>query len=268
MFPKLFEIGNFFLPAYGLLVALGFLAGLAIITRLARLRNLDPEQVSNLAIYCSLAGLIGAKALMFALDLRYYSENPGRLFSLDTLLSAGVFYGGLLAALVFAWFYIRSHNLPWLETADVLAPGLAAGHSIGRLGCFAAGCCWGTRCDRPWAVTFTSPDAQELVGVPLGVPLHPTQLYEAAATAAVAWVLWRASHRPHQPGMILGLYLSLYSVARLIVESFRDHQQAFPVDGVPLTSTQWMALALIGVGISLYLRAVRAERATLSRMTL
>lgn len=258
MFPKLFELGGFFLPSYGVLVAIGFLAGLSVSTQLARRRGLNQERIYNLAIYCALAGLAGAKLLMFALDFDYYASHPGRLFSLDTLLSAGVFYGGFLGALGFAWLYIRKQGMDWLASADVLAPGVAAGHAIGRLGCFAAGCCWGARCDRPWAVTFTNPAARELVGVPLNVPLHPTQLYEAAGTALVAAVLWRASLGAPPKGKVLGLYLLLYSAVRLAVEFFREHQQDLPLGG-PLTWTQWISVVLMGCGFFLTIRSHRSS---------
>jgi phosphatidylglycerol:prolipoprotein diacylglycerol transferase len=253
MYPKLIEIGGFFLPTYGLLVALGFLAGLWLSLKLARMKGINEELIGNLAVYCALAGLAGAKLLMFAVDFGYYRQNPGRLFSLDTLLSAGIYHGGFLAALAFAWFYIRKQKLPWPEAADVLAPGVALGHAIGRLGCFAAGCCWGSSCDRPWAVTFRSPAAHEIVGVPLGVPLHPAQLYEAAATGAIAWILWRVSRREDPAGRVLSLYLILYSIARIVVEFFREHQQGYPF-AVPLTWTQWFAVGFLGLGVVLWPR--------------
>ena len=257
MFPKLFSVDGFFLPTYGLMVAAGFLAGMGLTLRLARRNGLDLEKTANLAIYCALAGLAGAKLLMFLMDFPYYAENPGRIFSLDTLLSAGVYYGGFLAALLFAWFYIRRQGLPWWKTADVFAPGVALGHAIGRLGCFAAGCCWGSECDRPWAVTFTNPEAHELTGVPLGVPLHPAQLYEAAATALVAAWLYARSRRAHGEGEILAWYLTLYSAARFSIEFFRHHEQPFPVPSVPLTWTQWIALALGAGGAWLLARRRR-----------
>lgn len=254
MYPKVISFGNFFLPTYGILVALGFLAAIAIVTRLARREGLDIERVTNLAVYCALAGLAGAKLLMFALDFDFYWRNPGNIFSLDTLLSAGVYYGGFLGALGFAWIYMKRQGLPWLKTADIFAPGVALGHAIGRLGCFAAGCCWGSLCPRPWAVTFTNPDAHELTGVPLGIPLHPAQLYEFAATALVAAWLYRRSLRTHRPGLIFGQYLLLYSTARFALEFFRHHQEDFPLAILPLTSTQWIAFALAAAGAALLSR--------------
>jgi phosphatidylglycerol---prolipoprotein diacylglyceryl transferase len=253
VFPKLITIGDFYLPSYGLFVAFGFLAGLWLASRLAARQGLDSARVSDLAIYCALAGLAGAKLLMFVLNADYYSRHPGALFSIDTLLSAGVYHGGFLGALAFAWVYVRKTGLPWLRTADVLAPAVALGHAIGRLGCFAAGCCWGAVCTRSWAVTFTNPDAHQLTGVPLNVPLHPTQLYEAGLTALVAALTWSAALRPHRPGAILGLYLVTYSGARIFVEFFREHDQALPFNG-PLTWTQWIAAGLALGGIWLLRR--------------
>lgn len=253
MFPKLISIGGFYLPTYGVFVALGFLAGLWLAGRLAARNGLDAAKVADLAIYCALAGLAGAKLLMFALNADFYSRHPEALFSFETLLSAGVYHGGFLAALVFAWVYVRRQKLPWLRTADALAPATAVGHAIGRLGCFAAGCCWGARCERPWAVTFTNPDAHQLTGVPLHVPLHPAQLYEAGLTALVAALTWRAAVRPHPPGRVLGLYLVTYSAARIFVEFFREHDQAPPLGG-PLTWTQWIAVALAVAGVVLLAR--------------
>jgi phosphatidylglycerol---prolipoprotein diacylglyceryl transferase len=194
LFPKIFSIGTFFLPTYGVLVALGFLAGLWITVKIAKKNGLDPEKVTNLAVYVALAGLIGAKLLMIAFDW-----PDIQIFSLSTLQAAGVFQGGLILALITAFFYIRHNKLPVLTTADAFAPGVALGHAIGRLGCFAAGCCWGKECHLPWAVTFRNPDAYALTNVPLNVPLHPAQLYESASEALLfAFLYWR-SDRPHSP---------------------------------------------------------------------
>jgi phosphatidylglycerol:prolipoprotein diacylglycerol transferase len=240
LFPKLFTIGSFYLPTYGVLVALGFLAGLSITVRLARKGNLDPEKVTNLAVYVALAGLIGAKLLMIAFDW-----PDIQIFSLSTLQAAGVFQGGLILALITAFFYIRHNNLPVLAVADTFAPGVAIGHAIGRLGCFAAGCCWGKECHLPWAVTFKNQDANALTGVPLNVPLHPAQLYESITeTLLFAYLYWRCG-RPHNPGQIIGLYLVVSSVIRFLIEFERFHEQA---TAYGLSITQWIAIGLAIAG--------------------
>lgn len=248
MHPKLISIGDFFLPSYGFMVTLGFLLGLWLAGRLARRQGLDADAVTNLAIYCVLGGALGAKLLMLALDFSYYWNNPREIFTLATLQAGGVFYGGLVLALGVAYFYLRRSGLPAWRTADVVAPGVALGHAVGRIGCFLAGCCWGASCRLPWAVTFTDPETHKLFGTPLHQPLHPTQLYESAAEAAVCAILvWRI-RRPHRPGTIVGLYLALYSSARLLVEFVRAHQQPNPLEG-PLSASQWIALGLLGVGV-------------------
>lgn len=258
MFPKIISIGSFFIPAYGLLVALGFLAGIWVTTALAKRTDLKPDPVANLALYSAIAGLVGAKLFMFLFDFRYYREHPGELFSLSTLQAAGVFQGGLLLALLTAFWYMRRESLPPLATADVFAPGVALGHGIGRLGCFAAGCCWGKETHLPWAVTFRNPEANRLVGVPLGQPLHPTQLYEAFAEFLIFWYLYRRGHRPHEPGTIIGLYLTLYSTVRFLVEFLRNHEQGLILG---LSLTQWISLGFLIAGVSLLRRPRRLQTA-------
>ena len=164
---------------------MGFWRRLWIVTRLAKRAKLPAERVTNLAIYCALAGLAGAKLFMILFDFKSYWNDPGSLFSLSTLQAAGVYQGGFLVAFAVAVLYMRRQHLPVLATCDVFAPGIALGQAIGRLGCFSAGCCWGIATHVPWAVTFRNPQAAELTGVPLGVPLHPTQLYESAADALI-----------------------------------------------------------------------------------
>lgn len=252
MFPRLFHIGSFSMPTYGALVAVAFLTALWLTARFAKQRGVNSEQVVNLGVYCALTGMLGAKLLMIALDPEY-RVHPGEIFSLDTLQSAGIFYGGFITALVFAFFYMRSQQLPVLATADLFAPGVAIGHGIGRLGCFAAGCCWGKPTPLPWAVTFTNKDAT--TGVPLGVPLHPTQIYEALAEGIICLVLiWRLK-RGHSDGQIIGLYFLLYGMVRFGVEFLRVHDGSNPLGG-PFVLEQWISLAVAVAGAYLLSRRV------------
>jgi len=257
MYPEIFHIS--FLHTYGVLVAVAFLAALWLISRLAKEARLDPDTVTNLGIYCALAAIAGAKVMIFVVDFRYYMDHPGEYFSPATLQAGGVFYGGLIAALAVSWWYMRKTRLPLLKTADVFAPAIALGHGIGRLGCFSAGCCWGIECHRPWAVTFTNPVANDLVGVPLDRPLHPTQLYEAFAEFAIFGILYWRVHKRHDAGAIISLYLMLYSTARFIVEFFRYHEQG-NLWGGPLDTSQWISLALAALGASYFVRARMGAR--------
>jgi phosphatidylglycerol:prolipoprotein diacylglycerol transferase len=228
--------------------------------RLAARAGLGVDPVTNLGIYCALAAIAGAKLMMMIVDPRY-REHPRDIFTLDTLQAGGVFYGGLIAALVVAWWYMRRTRLPLWQTADVFAPGIALGHGIGRLGCFSAGCCWGVECHLPWAVTFRSPEAYNLVGVPLNRPLHPTQLYEAFAEFAIFGILYRRIGKVHRKGAIISLYLILYSAVRFVVEFYRVHEQGNLLDG-PLDTSQWISLALAFLGGLYFLKARKAEGQT------
>jgi phosphatidylglycerol:prolipoprotein diacylglycerol transferase len=249
MYPKLISIGSFYIPTYGVLVALGFLAGLWVAGRLARAAGLPQEKITNLAVYCAIAGIAGAKLFMFLFDLPEYVHNPGQIFSFETLQAAGVFHGGFIVALLVAVFYMRREKLPALRTMDAFAPGVAIGQAIGRLGCFAAGCCWGRACYLPWGVRFRSDFAAP---VPLDRPLHPVQLYESAADFLIFAFLYRVYRRSERPGTVIGLYLVLYSTARFIIEFFREHEQALVG---PFSLTQWIALGLLLLGGVLLLRS-------------
>jgi phosphatidylglycerol:prolipoprotein diacylglycerol transferase len=256
LLPKLISFGSLYLPTYGVLVALGFLAGLGVTVRLARRSGLNSELVTNLAVYVALAGLLGAKLLMIWFDWPNVS-----IFSLGFLQAAGVFQGGLILAIAVGIGYIHYNKLPLLSTLDAFAPGIALGHSIGKMGCFAAGCCWGKMTTLPWAVTFHSPDAEELTGVPLETPLHPAQLYEVLSEGLVfAFLYWRFG-RAHEPGKIIGMYLVLSSALRFGIEFTRYHQQALPF-GLPLSITQWISIGLALAGAALLLRPTRAANVT------
>jgi phosphatidylglycerol:prolipoprotein diacylglycerol transferase len=255
MFPELIHTKWLSIPTYGVLVAAAFLTALWLAGKLAARQGLNTDAVTNLGIYCALAALGGAKLMMFLVDIPYYTEHPGEIFSLGTLRAGGVFYGGLIAALAVAWWYLRKTKLPPLQTADVFAPAIALGHGIGRIGCFMAGCCWGISCDRPWAVTFTDPKANDLVGVPLNRPLHPTQLYESFSEFIIFAILYRMIGKRHADGAIIATYLILYGIVRFIVEFYRFHEQGL-LWGTPLDASQWISLALFLAG-TVYLVRVR-----------
>jgi phosphatidylglycerol---prolipoprotein diacylglyceryl transferase len=260
MLPYLFTIGSYSQSTYGVLVALAFVAAVTLTGRLARRVGLPQEAVMNLGMYCAIAGIVGAKVLMLLVDLPQYLANPRDIFSLATLRAGGDFFGGLILALLTAWYYMRKKGLPGLRTADVFAPGLALGHAIGRLGCFAAGCCWGVPAHLPWAVTFTKPEAHEL-GVPLNIPLHPTQLYEAVAETVIFAILYRRFRKPHQPGAIISLYMMLYGTTRFLVEFVRNHEQG-NLWGGPFDTSQWISLALVALAIAWQVRARKRQPAT------
>jgi len=246
--PQLFKIGNFSLPTYGLLVATGVLLGLWISVRNSAKQGINPEHAWNLGIYVVLAGIIGAKLLYVINEWSSYSGHLGDIFSLSTLQAGGVFSGGLIAGFAVAAWYIRKHKIPPLATCDAFAPGLAIGHAIGRLGCFAAGCCFGKETHHFWGVTFTHPLANAISGTPLNVPLEPTQLFEAAVELANFFLLTWMFNRKKFDGQVISAFLILYGTARFFLEFLRgDPGRGEIIPGV-LSGTQLIAIFLVLAG--------------------
>lgn len=265
MFPKLISIGWFTLPTYGVLVVTGLITGLYIASRLGEREGMKRDDIYNLGIYLALAGILGSKLALIVQEHSYYLRNPGELFSMPTLQSGGVFYGGLILAILVGLWYTRRREMPFLKTSDAFAPGIAIGHAIGRLGCFSAGCCWGLPTSLPWGVTFTNQYSHDVVGVPLGVPLHPTQLYESAAEFAIFLFLYSHYHKKRVDGQMLGWYLVLYSTARFLVEFVRSHVDEAMLFG-KLSDAQALSLLLIGIGAwLLWVRPHRREQPSLAR---
>jgi phosphatidylglycerol:prolipoprotein diacylglycerol transferase len=220
MHPILFEIGRFPVYTYGVLLAAAYLLGLQFALMRARTRGLDPTQVMDLGIWIIISALAGAKLLLLVVD---YDTFPHTLAGLLTLLrSGGVFYGGLIAAVVVALWYLRRHRMPVWTVTDVFAPGIALGHVVGRMGCLFAGCCFGRPATVPWAITFHSEYAAANVGTPLNVPLHPTQLYEAGAELLILVFLLVTERRGRPyPGRTFWAYMLLYGISRFVIEFYR-----------------------------------------------
>ena len=222
MYPRLFEFGPITVYTYGVLLAAAYLLGLKLAMTRAQKRGLDHNRVLDLGIYIIISALIGAKLLLLVTDFSTFRNDPKELLTLAR--SGGVFYGGLILAVVVALWYIRRAGLPLWTTCDVFAPGIALGHVVGRFGCLFAGCCYGKPVSAPhwWTVTFTDPFAAANVGTPLGVPLHPTQLYEAGAELLILAVLLLTERKGRPfPGRTFWLYMLLYAVSRFIIEFFR-----------------------------------------------
>ena len=255
MFPQLFHLGNFALPTYGFLVALGVLTGLVVITKLSPSQGLNPDDTWNLGVLVVLAAIVGAKLLLIINDFSWYSSHPRDIFSLAMVQAGGVFYGGVIAALATAAYYMRKHHMPALRTADTFAPGLALGHSIGRVGCFAAGCCFGKPTNHWWGVVFTNPLAHSISGTPLNVPIQPTQLFESAIEFVNFLILfWLLRHKKFE-GQVIGAYLFLYGVARFFIEFIRDDPDRGSMFNGALTGTQFVSiLFVIAGGILWYMR--------------
>jgi phosphatidylglycerol:prolipoprotein diacylglycerol transferase len=240
MHPILFSIGPFTIYTYGVLLAAAYLVGLKLAMVRARSRYLDSTRVLDLGVWIIISALVGAKLMLLVVDFQYFRANPAELVSLAR--SGGVFYGGLILAVIVSIWYIRRQGLPLWTTCDVFAPGIALGHVVGRLGCLMAGCCFGKPADVPWAITFTDP-AASVNGTPLGVPLHPTQLYEAGAELVILGLLLATERRGRPfPGRTFWTYMLLYAVSRYVVEFYRGDPRGVVLG---MSTSQFISL-LIG----------------------
>jgi len=243
MHPILFSIGDWPVYSYGVLLAAAYLIGLQLGVMRARKAGVDPARVMDLGIYLIIAALVGAKLMLIAVDWDYFRSQPRELFSL--VRAGGVFYGGLIAAVAVGLWLVRRYKLPVWTTADLMAPGIALGHVVGRFGCLLAGCCYGRPTDVAWAITFTDPLAAQNVGTPLGIPLHPTQLYDAGAELIILAVLL-FTERKGRPfaGRTFWLYLLLYGISRFIIEFYRgDPNRGTVMAG--LSTSQFVSLLLV-----------------------
>ena len=265
MYPELFHIGNFPINTYGVFLALAFLSAILLAVKLGARDGLPREKIYDLCLWMLLASLIGSKLLMLLTEPEY-RDHPWQLFSLDFLRSGGVFYGGLLGAIITGYLLMKRYKLPWWTTADACAPGIALGNFFGRQGCFAAGCCWGKPTHLPWGVKF-SQLGHEVTGVPTDTYLHPTQLYESFAMLLVfLFLLWLHKRRAFSGQVILAYALS-YSVIRFAIEFVRDDPRGDILGLTTLTglSTSQLISLVVGIG-ALILLIVRRHR-TSTRLT-
>jgi phosphatidylglycerol:prolipoprotein diacylglycerol transferase len=256
MHPILFRIGGLTIHAYGLFVAMGFLAGMALAVREARRAALDTEKISNLFFWIIISAIAGSRLLHVIVEYRSFMSAPLEIFK---IWKGGlVFYGGVILAVAVTVFYIRHNKLPLWTTMDILAPPLALGLVFGRTGCFFAGCCHGRPADVPWAVTFTNPDSL----APLYIPLHPTQLYEAGAALIIFAILVLTRRAKRFEGQIMWTFFFLYAVARFIIENYRGDPRG-AVWGNLLSTSQFISLlsAVVAlVGFFYFLRKQGAKQ--------
>ena len=264
MHPRLLTTPFFTLPTFGVLLASAYIAGYWWLIREGRRDRLDVDALASLGIWAIVGAILGAKALMILRAFPEYAAAPSGLFSLSVLVSAGDFYGGFIGALIASAVFFRRHpRLPFWRAADLCGPAIALGQAIGRVGCFMAGDDYGRPTQLPWAVTFTDPDAASIGGAPLGMPLHPVQLYESAICLVLFAVLVRLSRHKRFDGEVILAYTLLYAAARFILEFFRgDDDRGFIFGGL-LSTSQFIALILGPAAIALWL--VRRQSTFLAR---
>lgn len=242
MFPILWKIGDFTLYTYGGLLAVAFLAAVFLALKEARRVNIDPNIVMDLAFYILISALIGSRLFYVFTNWEEFRDQPMSIF----LFWRGglVFYGGLICAFIVGLWYVKKKRLKFAPLADLVAPSLALGQAIGRLGCFSAGCCYGKTTEIPWAVIFKDPHSL----APRNIPLHPTQLYEALATFSIFLTLIIMRRQERFQGKLFWYYLLFYGAARFTIEFFRGDPRGWTI---PQILSPAQALSILAAGFAL-----------------
>ena len=261
MFPVALRLGDLVITWYGVAVAVGFVAAVRWSVVRARDNGLSGAMVERLCFWLIVSAVVGSRVLYVLTDLGTYLASPLQVF--NPREGGLVFLGGLLGAIACGVYFVRRWELSLPRYADILLPAVALGHGIGRLGCFAVGCCYGRPApDLPWAVTLPVSGWEQIA--PPGVPLHPVQLYAAVANlalfAALAW--WYPRRRfDGEPAL---LYLALYSVDRIVLELFRgDEARGFVLPellGSAISTSQFTSVLVLTGAVAGYLILRRGSR--------
>jgi phosphatidylglycerol:prolipoprotein diacylglycerol transferase len=211
MYPVLFRVGEFSVHAYGVLLALAFAVGILGLARAARRAGLPEEKLFDMSLYITVAAIIGSRLLYVLIKWPYFVADPLSVFAVR---SGGLsFHGGLAAGVLTGLWYTHRHKLPQGKIADLVAPFVAFGYGIVRIGCLLNGCCFGRRAAVPWALpaAYLDPTLR-----------HPTQLYASAAAFLIFLLLLYRRQRVRFHGQLFLEFIVYYSIYRFLVEFFRE----------------------------------------------
>ena len=248
MHPIALNLGPLTIHWYGVMVALGFLAGLWTAGRRAMHAGIAAEKIIDLGPWLIVGAILGARTL-YVVSYWHESFEGKPLEEIFMVWKGGlVFYGGLIGSSLACILYAGMKKLPLWKVADILAPSVALGYVFGRIGCLLNGCCYGRACSLPWAICFPE-------GNPLGsptTPVHPTEVYESLLNlclyAALAWLFRRKKF----DGQVFGVYLVCYAVLRSFVEMFRgDYPEPKHYLGGWATPAHLVSIVILAAGLVL-----------------
>lgn len=253
MHPVLIRIGPFTIHTYGVFIAAGFLLGLAYAVRQAKKEGIPQEKIIDIGFYGLLAAIVGSRLFFVVINAGYYLQHPMDVFK---IWEGGlVFYGGFIVAVAVVIWYIKKYGLDLWKIADVFAPALAIGHALGRLGCFSAGCCYGKPAHLFWAVTFSDPECLARTGI----PLHPTQIYEALGESLNFLILIVLRRHQSFKGQLFWSYIVLYSMLRFTIEFFRgDEARGYIFSGISVS--QGISVLIGLAAIVVIIKKIRNRR--------
>lgn len=217
----LFSIGPINIYSYGLMLALAFFVGIYLTQRRADKEGIDKNKILDLGFYLLLSGILGARLFFIVINWQDYKENP--LDILKVWEGGLVFYGGFILAFTVALYYLKKEKISFLKMLDIIAPSLALGISIGRIGCFLNGCCYAKN------------------------PRLPIQLWESALALLIFFILLAIEKYKKFNGFLFWIFLFLYSLSRLMMEGLRDYPANYIFAG--LTISQYISIILINLSL-------------------
>lgn len=237
---NIFNIKEVTIYTYAFLIALGTLIA-GLYTKWSARKDLGITSLSNTFFYfIFIAGFVGGKLFYYLQDPLYYIQNPSLM--LDNFSGGFVFYGSFVCIIPFIIWYLKRHKIPVLPMLDIFAVTTTIVHAIGRLGCFAAGCCYGSHTDNHFGVVFPTTH---------GASVHPTQLYESSMLILIMSLLLVIKNRKQFQGQVFLIYLMLYAFGRGVLEFFRGDDRGFVIENI-LSHSQFIALCLIAIAMYFY----------------
>lgn len=255
MYPTLLNIGPLTLHTYGLFVAIGFIVGLLVITRLGKSRGIPSQQIIDMSFVILICALVGSRLLFVFLNFSYYLKNPVDIFK---VWEGGlVFSGALLAVIAASIYFINKYKMSFWDYGDLMAPGVAIGQGIGRIGCLMAGCCYGKPTDSILGIVFNNKTCL----APLDIHLHPTQIYSSLSGFIIFGILIFINRAKGFKGQVFVWYLILHSVSRLFVERFRGDFRG-SIAGSEMSVTQLVSLIVLFAGVAclMYLSSAKKNQ--------
>jgi len=255
MHPILFKIGGLTFYTYGLLMAVAFIAAYFYLLRLAKLSGQDEEFYSNLFFWLMIFGILGAKVLYLMVDFRNLGSNVKDV--IGCIRGGLVWYGGVIANLIFVYYYARKHNQSYARLADTIAGPAMVGLGIGRFGCLMAGCCYGKPSSLPWAITYPFLEDKRLQNPLAGIPVHPSPLYESLADFAIALIAYLVLRRAKRKGLAISLVIMLYAAVRFCLEFLRgDIIRGFVISD-KISTSQFISILIFVPALVVFIRQLR-----------
>ncbi len=250
MHPEIFRIGSLPIYSYGLMLVLSFGVGIVIAQKRAASRGLSPDLVLDVSTVILISSIVGSRLLYVLFHVDEFKGHWLDTINITKGLAGLSMFGGIVLAVASTLLYLRRRHVSLWEMSDVLAPSVALGMGITRIGCFLNGCCFGRACDLPWAVSF--PPGSVAWSVMGNTHLHPTQLYASLVGFLIFGLVLLIDRQNVPPGTVVWSVFGMYGVARFLMDFLRHYEanNYFEFLGVSLASSQLFSLGFVLVSIA------------------